>query len=343
MATRLVPDSIRVRVTLLLAASTIPLIVVALLLASRTGVPVRNTAWVIGASCVGIASAIAGAGYAVGRPLRLLTDAVEHWKAGGAFEGTQLVVLPVEVANLARAFYDATASLAEHEAQLQSATAQQELLMREIHHRVKNNLQIVASLLSLQANRIRQPAVKAEFLSARDRVHALGTLHRHLYAEGGLHSINMRTFLTELCGQLFRAMGEREGDRITLTIEAPEVDMSSDQAVPLSLIVTEAVSNAIKYAFPLGRRGKISLLLTVLSDTAHLSIHDDGVGIAAGQGETGLPDGLGIRLIRGFARQLGATLEVRQGQGTQYDLRIPLRREGDGAVGEVSAGKNVSI
>ncbi len=333
--------SVRARLTLLLAASALPLIIVALLFASRT----RDVLWVMVASFVGVAFAVGGAGYAVIRPLRVLTDAVEHWKAGGSFEGTQLGVLPVEVANLARAFSDATDSLADHEAQLREATTQQELLMREIHHRVKNNLQIVASLLNLQANRIRLPAAKAEFLSARDRVHALGTLHRHLYPEGKLHSINMRTFLTDLCGQLFQAMGEREGDRIALTIEAPELDMSSDQAVPLSLIVTEAVSNAIKYAFPLGRRGNISLLLTVLSDTAHLSIHDDGVGIPEGQGqsETGPRDGLGIQLIRGFARQLGATLEVRKDEGTHYDLDIPLRREGDGEAGEASSKQVVSV
>ena len=134
---------------------------------------------------------------------------------------------------------------------------------------MKNNLQIVASLLNLQASRIRVPEARAEFASARDRVRALATLHRHLYAHGEVHTINMPDFLTELCGQLFQAMGEIEGHRIRLTIEASPLQMSSDQAVPLSLIVTEAVSNALKYAFPQGRTGHVLLRLTADGETSH--------------------------------------------------------------------------
>ena len=101
--------------------------------------------------------------------------------------------------------------------------------MQEIHHRVKNNLQIVASLLNLQASRLKQPETRAAFQSARDRVRALSTVHRHLYSEGGLHTIDMRAFLVELCDQLFQAFGEPDGGRIQLSIEAQDVQMSSDQ------------------------------------------------------------------------------------------------------------------
>jgi two-component sensor histidine kinase len=112
--------------------------------------------------------------------------------------------------------------------------------------------------------------------------------------------------------------------------------------VPLSLIVTEAVSNAIKYAFPGGRRGRIAVHLVADTDTAHLVIEDDGIGIPAGQGESesGPRDGLGIQLIRGFARQLGATLTVREGNGTRYEVDIPLHPDGaerDEKVDEVNA------
>ena len=105
--------------------------------------------------------------------------------------------------------------------------------------------------------------------------------------------------------------------------------MSSDQAVPLALIVTEAVSNAVKYAFPSGRRGSISVRLTAVPDHAELEIFDDGVGIPAGRVETeaGTRDGIGIQLIRGFTKQLGATLHVEEGDGTRYKVSIPLRQE----------------
>ncbi len=292
----------------------------------------------------GLAAVTLGANLTVVEPLKRLSVAVQRWRAGGAFDPGPPERAPAEIRELALSFSQATASLAERERQLRLAGTQQDLLMQEIHHRVKNNLQIIASLLNLQASRIRQPEAKAEFQSARDRIRALATLHRHLYAHNELHTINMRSFLNELCGQLVAAIGDRPGDdareRIALQIDAPELQISSDQAVPIALIVTEAVSNAAKYAFPGGRSGHISVRLTTHgaqgdavapgrdAERAILVIRDDGVGIPAGRAdtETGVRDGIGIQLIRGFARQLGATLTVTEESGTSYEIDIPLRR-----------------
>ncbi len=272
----------------------------------------------------GLVAVVLGADIAFGNPLRRLSLAVRRWQAGGRFDPGNLAGAPDEVLELAQSFADATAVLREKEAELVRSQEQQNLLVLEIHHRVKNNLQVIASLLNLQASRIRVPEARAEFQAARDRVRALATLHRHLYADGELHTINMRSFLTELCGQLFQAMGEKEGDRIILSIEAPELRMSSDQAVPLALIVTEAVTNSVKYAFPGGRSGHVSVTLTEAAGTLDLVISDDGVGIPVGKSETesGTRDGIGLQLIRGFARQLGASLAVEQGIGTRYAVRL---------------------
>ena len=277
---------------------------------------------------LGLIIVMVGAHVTVAAPVLALTRRVDHWREGGVFDRANMRFMPTELAALASVFDHAIGAIAERERQLERASAEQDLLIKEIHHRVKNNLQIIASLLNLQANRIRAPEAKAEFGAARDRVRALATLHRHLYAEGGLHTIVMRPFLLELCGQLFQAMGEREGARIRLDVEAPDLDMSSDQAVPLALIVTEAVSNAVKYAFPGGRSGHVSVRLERGPDeTIDLRIEDDGVGIPAGriETETGIRDGLGIQLIRGFARQLGATLTVTEENGTRYHLVLALR------------------
>jgi two-component sensor histidine kinase len=124
-------------------------------------------------------------------------------------------------------------------------------------------------------------------------------------------------------------MGETVNGRLQLDIAAPELEMSSDQAVPLSLIVTEAVTNAIKYAFPAGRRGVIGITLRHDGDGVELEIKDDGIGIPAGKSETatGTRDGIGIQLINGFARQLGAKLEVEQGRGTRYLVHMKIRRD----------------
>ena len=282
-----------------------------------------------------LAGVLIGASRLIVQPLRAVTRSVTEWRRAGAFAPRLTRSTPIELRQLSRAFADATHALSAHEERLRVAESHQALLIKEIHHRVKNNLQIIASLLNLQANRIRQPEARAEFASARDRVRALATLHRHLYSDGELHTLNMRSFLIELCGQLFQAIGEKEGRRIRLEIEAPDIVMSTDQAVPLALVVTEAVSNAIKYAFPGGRSGVVSVRLAEeVEGIAKLVIQDDGIGIPAGRAETetGIRDGLGIQLIRGFARQLGATLDVLEGEadaegrseGTRYTLLVPL-------------------
>ena len=276
---------------------------------------------------LGLVGVSVGANMLVVAPVQRLTGAVTQWRRAGEYDAGDTRLMPVELRALSHAFTQAARSLAAHETTLSHAEARQELLIKEIHHRVKNNLQIIASLLNLQANRIRQPEAKAEFASARDRVRALATLHRYLYSEGELQTLNMRSFLQELCSQLFQAIGEKQGRRIQLHIEADEIELDTDQAVPLSLVVTEAVSNAVKYAFPGGRSGHVHVILSDLGEgMGRLVIQDDGVGIPAGRAETetGIRDGLGIQLIRGFARQLAAEFDVHEGDGTRYTLTFPL-------------------
>ncbi|WP_246375498.1 sensor histidine kinase [Gluconacetobacter takamatsuzukensis] len=266
-------------------------------------------------------------------PLRRLTGSVERWQAdGGVFDAQASGVMPVEIRQLARAFTQATRSLARDERRLARAAVRQELLLKEMHHRVKNNLQIVASLLNLQANRIRQAEAREEFAQARDRVRALATLHRYLYAEGELFSMNMEHFVTELCSQIMQAAGHAGGGRLGLSVQAATLELKPDQAVPLALIITEIVSNAIKHAFADGRRGTISVVLErVEPRQARLDIADDGIGLAGGYR---VPEeersGIGMQLIRGFARQLSGSLKIVEEDGTRYILLFPLNEDEPG-------------
>ena len=341
------PASVRLRLLLLVLLATLPVAALAALMTWRAYQAETHLALLAGASgkltpdalfeqrlaalglvvAAGLGAAAIGIRVAVVDALRRLAQAMDVWRQGGAFSVDEGVLTAWELRVLARTFEQATHAILRQEAELGEAIQQQELLTREVHHRVKNNLQIVASLLNLQANRIRQPEVRAEFHAARDRVRALATLHRHLYATGDLNAVAIRPFLQELCGQLFSIMGEREGGRLTLEIDAAEVEINSDQAVPLALIVTEAVSNALKYAFPHGRRGHVRVGLTPAEDVLTLRIEDDGVGIPAGRADTeaGIRDGIGLQLIRGFVRQLGATLLLEEQDGTRYTVTIPLR------------------
>ena len=290
--------------------------------ATARAVFARRIAEIVVLLLLGLVAVATMTEYAVTRPLRRLTASVGVWRVGGVFNPRPTRFMPAELAALRDSFAQASAALAEQEQQLRGALARQDLLLHEVHHRVKNNLQIVASLLSLQGSRIQQPEAKAEFSSARDRVRALATLHRHLYAHGELQTINMRSFLSELCGQMFQALGEVPGQRIALELDAPELEISSDQAVPLSLLITEAVGNALKHGFPDGRSGVIRVLMAVSAEVATLTIADDGVG--AGVAAADRRRGIGLQLMRGFARQLGATLEPRGGAGTAYRIEFRL-------------------
>ncbi|WP_086650297.1 sensor histidine kinase [Acetobacter cibinongensis] len=260
-------------------------------------------------------------------PLRRLTYSVQKWQMEGVFDGRITRAMPLELQRLGQAFTRATRRLSRHEARLKEAMAHQELLMREIHHRVKNNLQIVASLLNLQAGRISNPEFRAEFALARDRVRALATLHRSLYAEDRLDSLNMSSFLKELCGQTLHIAGEYETGRIDMEISCDDFSMNPDQAVPLALIVTELVTNAIKYAFPDGRSGIISISLTHADKMVTLNIGDNGIGCTPDQCDISGQQGIGLKLIKGFARQLNATFVQNCQNGTHYSFVFPLEQK----------------
>jgi len=260
------------------------------------------------------------------RPLTLLSREVGAWRPGARFEPALPRFAPAEVLSLARSFAAATTLLARRDSDLQLALTRCELLVAEVHHRVRNNLQIISSLLNLQANRLRDPQSRAEFLAARNRIRAMATLYRHLETTTDRDVVRLRSFLDEMTVQLFDALGELPGSRIVLTLDAPDLEMTAEQAVPFAMIVTELLTNALKYAFPPDRRGRIEVQVKVEGTLVHLRVEDDGVGFAEGLAEPGVA-GLGMRLIEGFARQLGATIERSGGAGgTKFELRFRLRR-----------------
>ncbi|GEN62014.1 sensor histidine kinase [Acetobacter oeni] len=260
-------------------------------------------------------------------PLRRLTEAVQEWERAGAFDASVSLSAPQEYRKLAWAFGTATRRLARREQELQKAVNHQKILLGEIHHRVKNNLQIVASLLSLQGSRIRDDDVRQEFMLARDRVRTLETLHRHLYVEGELESLNMNSFLDELSAQLLTAAGQDVRSRIVMHVDAGGIVMAPDQATSIALIVSEVVSNALKFAFPGDRHGTISISMSRTGNLITLIIADDGIGLST-SADNGDREGIGLQLIRGFARQISASLRVEEGDGTRFivEYSVPANR-----------------
>ena len=263
---------------------------------------------------LGAAALLLGVSHVVARPLRRLRDAVVRWRAGAPLEIGEDRDMPAEMRDLADSIRDGAAALHRREDELRAASEQAELLAGEVHHRVKNNLQTVSSLLALQAHRVADPTARAEFEAARDRVGALATLHRHLYVQHDPEAIDLAAFIGELGAQLFAAVGERPGRRIALDVEAPSLRISTDQAVPLALAITEAVADALRQGFGDGRPGRIGIRVTAEGERARLLIEDDGA----------LPrpeDPLRAMLLRGLGRQLGGELRMEGGRVT-LDFRL---------------------
>lgn len=175
-------------------------------------------------------------------------------------------------------------------------------LALEVHHRVKNNLQIVASLLSLQAGRTESPAVEEALVQTRERIDALALVQRAIYEQandGGQPSLDVANLIQELCAQFRRTHSNRP--EVTFTCETASLLIPLDSALPLALFAVEAVTNAYAYAFPQRRSGSIRLRFSVSkAGLARMAVVDDGIGFVSADSERTT----GRLLMGGFARQL---------------------------------------
>ncbi|MGA3029000.1 MAG: histidine kinase dimerization/phosphoacceptor domain -containing protein [Bryobacteraceae bacterium] len=205
------------------------------------------------------------------------------------------------------------------EEQIKASLHEKEALLKEIHHRVKNNLQVISSLLALQARAVTDETTKKKFHESRDRIHSMALLHESLYQSDNLAWIDFPEYIRQLADHLFRSYGVT-AERIRLRTDLDRLFLNMDTAVPCGLIVNELISNSLKYAFPEGRSGEIHVELRESEDrTASLAVSDDGIGLDPGFDWVNARS-LGLRLVRTLAQQLDATLEVGNGPGTRFQL-----------------------
>ena len=211
----------------------------------------------------------------------------------------------------------------ERTASLAASLNEKEVLLREIHHRVKNNMQIVSSLLSLQTGRL--PTSQAELLlrETQGRIRAMALVHEKLYQSSDLTRVDMAAYTRSLLRPIFHAYSS-VAVRVQLRQNIAPLSMSIDIAIPCGLILNELVSNALKHAFQERMTGEIVVELQEDADGGwHLCVRDNGVG---------LPDGLderesltlGLRLVRMLVAQLQGRLEIRQNEGTEFYLNFPV-------------------
>ena len=256
--------------------------------------------------------------------------AVTALKAGAAdylvkdVQGEFIPLLHVAVdgalrqAAIRKARDDAEAEVHASRDRYAALAAEREVLLREVNHRVGNSLQIIASLLHLQANSSTEEDVKAALNNAMGRVAAVAQVHRRLYTSHDLKSVLLNQYLDALLEDLRRSA---EGNRMSrLTLKADPVEIDPDRAVAIGIIVNELVMNAVKYAYPDGA-GPIHIVLNAQGDDLELSIADDGVGLNVKTDPRST--GMGQRIVTAMAQKLDANVERDPGHsGTRIVLRF---------------------
>lgn len=210
----------------------------------------------------------------------------------------------------------------EAEALLQASVQEKEVLLKEIHHRVKNNLQVISSLLKMQSRSLQDPRIQAMFQDSQSRIHSMALIHQKLYQSQDLARINQGEYIRNLTSNLFRSYSVNPRS-IKLEVNVDDVFMSIDAAIPCGLIINELVTNSLKYAFT----GK------ALGGKIRIDLHRDAAGqfsLGVGDNGVGLPphidwentQSLGLRLVRTLAAQLGAKTTLERSMGTVFKLKF---------------------
>lgn len=223
-------------------------------------------------------------------------------------------------------FYRNAAARKTANALLTAKNAENELLLKEIHHRVKNNLEVVSSLLALQSAQVDDPNVKDAMQEGQNRVQSIGIVHQKLYQGENLAAVEMKDYFLNLSDSILDSFGA--DDRVTIECAMNQLELDIDTAVPLGLIVNEVLTNSLKYAFPDGRKGRIEIKLEKKDENAlHLQIADDGVGKSG----TTKGTGFGGQLVSLLTKQLGGELReevkgTKGGTGTVVQLDFKLKK-----------------
>ena len=212
----------------------------------------------------------------------------------------------------------------ETEQLLRQSLNEKETLLAEIHHRVKNNLQVISSLLNLQSGAVTDEEALRRFADAQIQIQSMALVHEHLYQSETFATVDIERYVRSLCANLFNAFAV-SSTKIKLEIDVAAIPVSMEQAMPIALLLNELLSNSIKYAFPGDRTGTIRVTLREDADhVAELGVADDGVGFPESGTQTDRPT-LGHSLVHGLAAQLEGSAEFRTEDGAVFTLRFPLK------------------
>ena len=223
----------------------------------------------------------------------------------------------------------------QSEEKLQQSLAEKEILLKEIHHRVKNNMQVISSLLSLQANSSGDERVEALFAESQHRINSMALIHEKLYRSKDLARVDFAEYLRDLMDNVAAAQGARARE-VALELHAGRLELGIDTAIPCGLIVNELVSNAFKHGFPNGGRGTISVRMGREEQRLRLTVHDSGRGLPESI-DFNQATSLGMKLVLMLVRQLGGEIRWENHDGATFDLFVNEARNGKHAPSAVSA------
>ena len=213
-------------------------------------------------------------------------------------------------------------SVRERTRQLEAALSEKTVLLKEVHHRVKNNLTVIASLLERHAEATNDPRVIASLHDSQRRVHCMALVHEHLYATDKLDRVDFANYIHQLADELYESLVPVSGS-VHLSVEAESREIGVHQAIPCGLILNELLSNAFKYGFPEGRSGEVQVQFHAIGGGyLSLVVHDNGVGIADGF-EWRKAKSLGLQIVQILTKQLGGTIEMRRESGARFELVFP--------------------
>ena len=248
-----------------------------------------------------------------------VTDRVNSLAAGA----DSFLVEPVEPEEL-EAVSRALLRLHRSEAALRRALAERDLLLKEVNHRVKNSLQLVLSMLSLQGHRFKEPETRELFTKAISRVTAIAAIHERLYQDADPLTVEMHTYLTGLCAELVRASGIEDTAQASLQLEVEELRLPTEHGVAVALVVNELVMNALKHAQPATGPAVISVRLVRHGvGQVRLTVADNGEAPEQSSAEVA---GLGTQLIRMLARQLNGAVGIERAAGNYaVHVTFPLQ------------------
>ncbi|MBU0929298.1 MAG: sensor histidine kinase [Spirochaetes bacterium] len=260
-------------------------------------------------------------------PIERLSEAVARYSSEGAPLAAPERSRVAEIDALSDAFARMSAAVAAREsamrgveARLRVSLAQKDGLLREIHHRVKNNLQIISSILSLQADAWRDDPAEAAFLECQGRVQAMAAVHEGLYLSDDIERVPARAYFDALALMALQSSPSASGRvRIELDVDGSELGM--DTAVPCGLIVGEALSNSLAFGYPGGRAGVITIAFSRSEGRCSLEVRDDGVGPGEGF-RAREPKALGLSIIEALALQLKAEAEIGASSGGGFVVRL---------------------